>query len=88
MNERQKSDIRDYVIRRCLEELGFTPPKNQIRLLECSGYDLPVKDFRNKRVYKPDYVMFAVGEHEYQVGDQYFVRYNAYEEDLCRIMRT
>lgn len=80
MNERQKSQIRDYVIRRCMEELGFTPPKNQIRLLECSGYDLPVK-VAGRFLYKPDYVMFAVGEHEYQVGDQYFVRYNAYKED-------
>lgn len=81
MNERQKSQIRDYVIRRCMEEFGFTPPKNQIRLLECSGCECPVK-VAGKRFYQTDYVMFAVGDHEYRVTDKYFVRYNAYEEDI------
>ena len=75
MTQREKSQIKDWVISRCLEELGFTPPKNQIRLLESSGR------ISDGNVYRPDYVMFAVGSHEYQVSAQYFVRYNAYEED-------
>lgn len=76
MSEREKSQIRDYVIRRCMEEYGFTPPKNQIRLLECSGDDIKIA---GKRIYIPDYVMFAIGFHQYQIGDNYFMKY---EEDI------
>lgn len=75
MRERDKeSQIKDWVLSRCLEVFGFTPPKNQITLLEWSGVT-------DGEVYIPDYVMFAVGSHKYKAGAQYFIRYDAYAEE-------